>query len=195
MALRRGSRAILRSPAKASCDRRGRELTRTPGSRRSSASCMVAAPISRVSSVPRRLRMRSVKTWPRSKLAASWISSMATKGKVEVARHRLDGGNPIERMFRLDLLLARDQGDGFRLRPWRRRGYRPRAPAGAAAGRSCPPCGSACARWRNGSCRYWSGRARPIRPSRIPATCACPRIGSGEKARSLRSWPPDSRRD
>ena len=33
------------------------------------------------------------------------------EGEIEVARHRLDGGDPVARPVRLDLLLARDQGD------------------------------------------------------------------------------------
>ena len=40
---------------------------------------MVAAPSTSVSSRPRRLSMRSVKTWPRSRSAPSWTSSTATK--------------------------------------------------------------------------------------------------------------------
>ena len=35
------------------------------------------------------------------------------------------------------------------------------APEGAAAGRSCRICAPACVRWRNASCRCWSGRAPP----------------------------------
>jgi hypothetical protein len=33
------------------------------------------------------------------------------EGDVEVARHRLDGADPVARPARLDLLLAGDQGD------------------------------------------------------------------------------------
>ncbi len=36
---------------------------------------------------------------------------MATKASIEIARHRLDGGNPEARVRRLDLLLAGDQRD------------------------------------------------------------------------------------
>ena len=35
------------------------------------------------------------------------------EGDVEIARHRLDGRDPVARRFRLDLLLAGDQRDGF----------------------------------------------------------------------------------
>ncbi len=79
MALRRGRREILRSPAKVSFDRRGLSTIGTPGSKARMTGAITPEPISSVSSVPRRLRMRSVKTWPRSKSAASWISSTATK--------------------------------------------------------------------------------------------------------------------
>ena len=48
-----------------------------PGKSRSTIGRIVAAPSTRVSSRPRRCSMRSVKTWPRSKSAASWISSTA----------------------------------------------------------------------------------------------------------------------
>ena len=77
---------------------------------------MVAAPSSRVSSRPRRFRMRSVKTWPRSRSAAIWISSTARNDDVEIPGHRLHGGDPEPRIFRLDLLLAGDQRDRFRPR-------------------------------------------------------------------------------
>ena len=49
-----------------------------PGSSFSTIGRMVAAPSTSVSSRPRRLSMRSVKTWPRSRSAPSWISSIAT---------------------------------------------------------------------------------------------------------------------
>ncbi len=77
MAVRRGWRVILRSPAKLSCDSRGRVTTLMPGNSRSTMPRMVAAPRISVSSRPRRFRMRSVKTWPRSRSAAIWISSTA----------------------------------------------------------------------------------------------------------------------
>ena len=125
---------------------------------------MVAAPSSSVSARPRMFSRRSVKTWPRSRSAASWISSMATKGDVEVARHRLDGRDPEARVRRLDLLLAGDQRHRVRRRRGRRRAGRPRAPAGAAAGRSCRRRGRACARWRGGSCRCWSGPSTAVTP-------------------------------
>ena len=78
MALRRGRREILRSPANDSVDSRGRSRIGAPGSNSRMIGAIVAEPISSVSSAPRRLRIRSVKTWPRSKSVASWISSTAT---------------------------------------------------------------------------------------------------------------------
>ena len=39
---------------------------------------IVAEPSSSVSEMPRAWRMRLVKTWPRSKSVATWISSIAT---------------------------------------------------------------------------------------------------------------------
>ena len=42
------------------------------------------------------------------------------EGDVEIARHRLDGGDPEARVRRLDLLLAGDQRDARRRRPGRR---------------------------------------------------------------------------
>ena len=82
------------------------------------------------------------------------------EGDIEIARHRLDGGDPEARIRRLDLLLAGDQRDLVGARPGRRPCCRPRAPAAAAAARSCRTNGRACARWRDGSCRCWSARAR-----------------------------------
>ena len=38
------------------------------------------------------------------------------EGEVEVARHRLDGGDPVARPVRLDLLLAGDESDVVRAR-------------------------------------------------------------------------------
>ena len=75
----RQARELLLAGESAACDSRGRL---TGCSRRAAASrpCgrMVAAPSTSVSSRPRRLSMRSVKTWPRSRSAPSWISSIAT---------------------------------------------------------------------------------------------------------------------
>ncbi len=79
MAERRGSLVSFFSPAKLSCDSRGRLTMLAPGNSRSTIGRIVAAPSTSVSSRPRRCSMRSVKTWPRSKSAASWISSTARK--------------------------------------------------------------------------------------------------------------------
>ena len=111
MAVRRGWRVSFFSPAKVSCESRGRLRILAPGSSLSTIGRMVAAPSTSVSSRPRRLSMRSVKTWPRSRSAPSWISSIATNGDVEIARHRLDGRDPEARVRRLDLLLAGDERD------------------------------------------------------------------------------------
>ena len=72
------------------------------------------------------------------------------EGDVEVARHRLDGRDPVARIRRLDLLLAGDQRDVVRARPGRRPCCRPRARAAAAAARSCrtnAPSMRSMARW------------------------------------------------
>ena len=86
------------------------------------------------------------------------------EGNLDVARHRLDGGDPVARLLRLDLLLAGDERDGVGARLARPRGHRPRAPGAAAAGRSRPPHAPACARPRDGSCRYWSGPRTAVTP-------------------------------
>ena len=52
---------------------------------------MVAEPMSRVSSRPRWLSRRSVKTWPRSRSRGELDLVDGDEGEVEVARHRLDG--------------------------------------------------------------------------------------------------------
>ena len=81
---------------------------------------------------------------------------------VGVARHRLDGAHPVARPLRLDLLLAGDQRHRVGADAARRSCRRPRAPAGAAAGRSAPSRGPACARWRGASCRCWSGPSTAV---------------------------------
>ena len=77
MAERGGRRVSFFSPAKVSIDSRGRLTMCAPGSSFSTIGRMVAAPSTSVSSRARRLSMRSVKTWPRSRSAPSWTSSMA----------------------------------------------------------------------------------------------------------------------
>ena len=56
---------------------------------------------------------------------------------IEIARHRLDGRDPEARIRRLDLLLAGDERDLLGADPLDASCCRPRAPAAAAAGRSC----------------------------------------------------------
>jgi hypothetical protein len=58
------------------------------------------------------------------------------EGDVEIARHRLDRRDPVARGARTDLFLAGDQRHRFPAQPVRQPLHRPRAPAGAAAGRS-----------------------------------------------------------
>ena len=72
---------------------------------------MVSAPRNMVSSRPRARSSRSVKTWPRSGSAQSWISSTARKLVSRSLGHRLDGGDEIASPRRLDALLAGDQRD------------------------------------------------------------------------------------
>ncbi len=171
MALRGGRREILRVAGETEFGQpRPREDRSAAAARLRRAARMVAAPISKVSWRPRQCSRRSVKTWPRSRSAASWISSMATKSTIEIARHRLDGGDPIARRARLDLLLAGDERDIVRRRRAARRGCRLRAPAAAAASRSCQWGTTASARSRDGSCRCWSG----------PSTAATPDCRVGE---------------
>jgi hypothetical protein len=69
-----------------------------------------AAPSSMVSFGPRACSSRSVKTWPRSGSAQSWISSIARKatgGRAASPRRCRRNSAP----FRHDLLLAGDQRD------------------------------------------------------------------------------------
>ena len=74
---RRGKRVTFFCPAQDKRDIRWRTSTSIPGIKFSSTRRMVSAPKSKVSDKPRALRMRSVKTWPRSGSAASCTSSMA----------------------------------------------------------------------------------------------------------------------
>ena len=121
-----------------------------PGSSFSTIGRMVAAPSTSVSSRPRRLSMRSVKTWPRSRSAPSWISSMARKATSRSRGIASTVDDPEARVRRLDLLLAGDERDVRPRRPGRRPCCRPRAPAAAAAARSCrtnAPSMRSMARW------------------------------------------------
>ena len=98
---------------------------------------------------------------------------------VEIARHRLDGGDPEARVLRLDLLLAGDQRDAVRRPRDRRSCCRPRARAAAAAGRSCPE-----------ECASIRSMARCVLPVLVgPSTAVTPAPGArscanveGEKA-------------
>ena len=82
-----------------------------PGSSLSTIGRMVAAPSTSVSSRPRRLSMRSVKTWPRSRSAPSCTSSMATKATSRSRGMASTVATQNRGFWRLDLLLAGDQGD------------------------------------------------------------------------------------
>ena len=62
------------------------------------------------------------------------------KRHVEIARHRLHGGDPEPRPWRLDLFLAGDQRDANRARRDRRSCCRPRAPS-SRSGRPITPGG------------------------------------------------------
>jgi hypothetical protein len=79
--------------------------------------------------------------------------------RIEIARHGLDGRDPVARIGGLDLLLAGDQRDRVRADPVddlvvdlarEQRSGSPIRPEECRAS----------VRWRDGSCRYWSGRAR-----------------------------------
>ena len=79
---------------------------------------------------------------------------------IKIGRHRLDGRDPEARIRRLDFLLAGDERDRIRSDPLDRlvvnfAGQQPQRQADQA--RTNAP---ASARWRDGSCRYWSVRAR-----------------------------------
>lgn len=79
---------------------------------------------------------------------------------LKVAWHGLDGRDPVARMFRLDLLLTRDECHGMNAGTLDKpvidfAGEKPK-------GRPMIPIHArACARSRDASCPYWSGRAPP----------------------------------
>ena len=81
------------------------------GHQQLSSGRIVSAPRNMVSSRPRARSSRSVKTWPRSGSAHSWISSTARKLTSRSDRHRLDRGDEVARASAADALLAGDQGD------------------------------------------------------------------------------------
>ena len=53
--------------------------------------------------------MRSVKTWPRSRSRATWISSIGEELDGAIERHRLDGADEIRGAVGHDLFFAGDQ--------------------------------------------------------------------------------------
>ena len=134
---RRGRRVSFFSPAKVSSGNRGRPTW--PRHSRSTIGRMVAAPSTRVSSRPRR-RPSVGDTWPRSKSAADWISSMARKATSR-SRGIASTVATRPRVWRFDFLLAGDQR--HRVGPTAPPpGCRPRAQGGAAAGRWPDECAS-----------------------------------------------------
>jgi hypothetical protein len=110
---------------------------------------------------PARCRMRSVKTWPRSRSAGELDLVDREKAATSVSAASPRRCRPSSAASADDLLLAGDQRDLVGADPRHDRGCRPRARAGAAAGRSCRRNARASARWRDGSCRCWSARGRP----------------------------------
>ena len=84
---------------------------------------------------------------------------------VEIARHRLDGRDPEACDWRLDLLFAGDQRDLVgadaldHLVVDLAREQPQRQPDHARTN------AQACARWRDGSCRYWSGPSTAVTPT------------------------------
>ena len=166
MAVRRGRRDTFFSPAKVSCDRRGRVTTWTPGISASISGRMVAGADEQRLLAPALVQEAVGEHMAAVEIAGELDLVHGHEGEIEIARHRLDGGDPVARPVRLDLLLAGDEGDVVVTPPSRPRGCRPRGRAGAGAGRSCRCHGRACARWRDGSCRYWWGRARRSRRAR-----------------------------
>ncbi len=72
-------RLIFFEPVYVSSLNRSRRVKCTFGTSSAIAGRIVSDPMKSVSCRPRMLRRRSVKTWPRSGSAQSWISSMATK--------------------------------------------------------------------------------------------------------------------
>ena len=72
---------------------------------------MVAAPSTSVSSRPRRLQHAVGEDMAALEIGGELDFVDGHKGDIEIARHRLDGGDPEARIRRLDLLLAGDQRD------------------------------------------------------------------------------------
>ena len=72
---------------------------------------MVAAPSSSVSSRPRRLQHAVGEDVAALEIGRELDLVDGEEGDVEIARHRLDGGDPVARVRRDDLLLAGDQRD------------------------------------------------------------------------------------
>jgi hypothetical protein len=80
-----------------------------PGSNCSRMPRTVSDPRSSVSSRPRKDRIRSVKTCPRSRSPAICTSSMATKAASGLLRHRFDCAHRVARTRRRNLLLPGDK--------------------------------------------------------------------------------------
>ena len=98
MALRRGRRESLRSPTKVRLDRRGRETNVTLGSRRSSAGAMVEAPIIMRLVAPAPVQEALGEDVPAVEIGGELDFVDGDEGDVEIARHGLDGGDPVARV-------------------------------------------------------------------------------------------------
>ena len=86
----RGSRvSLLRAGVGQRREARPRDELDARHQPRGSAARMVSAPRNMVSRLPRACSSRSVKTWPRSGSAHSWISSTARNSTSRSSRHRL----------------------------------------------------------------------------------------------------------
>ena len=117
MALRRGSRVILLSPEWMRVESRG-----TLNDVRAGQEPLDHRPDGRGAQHQRLLAAAAVEDAVGEHVAAVEIGAElrlvdGDEGTVEVARHRLDGGDPEARVLRLDLLLAGDQRDVFRADP------------------------------------------------------------------------------
>ena len=111
MAERRGSRVIFFSPAKESCDRRGRVRTCAPGKQ-----ALDHRPHGLGAEHECFLASAAIEHAVGEDMAAFQIGAEldfidSKEGDVEIARHRFDSRHPITRMRRLDLLLAGDKRD------------------------------------------------------------------------------------
>ena len=102
MAERVGRRETLRSPVKTSCDRRGREVTCTPGISCSINGFIVPAPIRQRLLASALVEQVISKDMTAIEIGGELHLVDGDEGEIEIARHGFRRADPVARLARLE---------------------------------------------------------------------------------------------